>query len=166
MGPSVLEKKILGILSICECTCGLCDPNFMIHVNSVSYLHLATLKSQAAKVSKISIFFTFSNVKAYVSKIDLAVKYVKVIPGSSFDPIVIGWSHQCYIPSFMEIGPLVLEKKIFERFQSYKGLVAIWSWYEDIAQKKKKKKKKKKSMPLSKKAPHQISTGSAKTFQR
>ena len=27
-----------------------------------------------------------------------------------------GWSPQCYIPSFVEIGPPVPEKKIFERF--------------------------------------------------
>ena len=27
-----------------------------------------------------------------------------------------GWSHRCYIPSFVEIGQKVLEKKIFEVF--------------------------------------------------
>ena len=32
------------------------------------------VRSQAATVSKISIGFAFSHVKAYVSKIDLAVK--------------------------------------------------------------------------------------------
>ena len=71
--------------------------------------------------------FTFSHVKAYVSKIDLAVKKVKVkvIPRSSFAQTVMGWSPRCYIPSFMEISTLVLEKKIFERFLPYKGVAAI-----------------------------------------
>ena len=69
--------------------------------------------------------FTFSHVKAYVSKIDLAVKKVKVIQRSSFAQTIMGWSPRCYIPSFMEIGTLVLEKKIFERFLPYKGVAAI-----------------------------------------
>ena len=29
---------------------------------------------------------------------------------------MMGWSPQCYIPNFMEIGPPVQEKKIFEGF--------------------------------------------------
>ena len=37
-------------------------------------LHLANFKSQAAMVSKISIVFAFSHVKAYASKIDLAAE--------------------------------------------------------------------------------------------
>ena len=43
---------------------------------------------------KKSIVFTFSHVKTYVSKTDLVVK---VILGSSFDQIRIGWSPKCYI---------------------------------------------------------------------
>ena len=35
------------------------------------------------------------------------------------------WSPGCYIPSFMEIGLPVPEKKIFERFLPYMGMVAI-----------------------------------------
>ena len=35
---------------------------------------VATFRSQAAPVSKISTVFAFSHVKAYVSKIDIAVK--------------------------------------------------------------------------------------------
>ena len=35
------------------------------------------------------------------------------------------WSPQCYIPSFLEISPPVSEKKIFERFLPYIGMVAI-----------------------------------------
>ena len=34
------------------------------------------------------------------------------------------WSPQCYIPSFLEIGPMVPEK-IFERFLPYMGVAAI-----------------------------------------
>ena len=38
---------------------------------------------------------------------------------------MIGWSPRCYIPSCVEIGPLVPEKKIFEGFLPYMGMVAI-----------------------------------------
>ena len=38
---------------------------------------------------------------------------------------MIGWSLGCYIPSFMEIGPPVPEKKIFEGFLPYMSVVAI-----------------------------------------
>ena len=34
---------------------------------------------------------------------------------------MMGRSLQCYIPSFMEIGPPVPEKKIFERFLTIYG---------------------------------------------
>ena len=37
----------------------------------------------------------------------------------------MGPSPGCYIPSFLEIGPPVLEKKIFEGFLPYRGVVAI-----------------------------------------
>ena len=38
---------------------------------------------------------------------------------------MMGWSHRCYIPSFVKIGPPVLEKKIFECFLPYMGEAAI-----------------------------------------
>ena len=38
---------------------------------------------------------------------------------------MIGWSPRCYIPSFVEIGLLVLEKKIFKGFLPYMGIAAI-----------------------------------------
>ena len=38
----------------------------------------------------------------------------------------MGWSPGLYIPSFVEIGLPVPEKKIFERFLPYMGLVAIF----------------------------------------
>ena len=37
----------------------------------------------------------------------------------------MGWSLRCYIPSFVEIGPPVPEKKIFEGFLPYMGMAAI-----------------------------------------
>ena len=37
---------------------------------------------------------------------------------------MIGRSIQCYIPSFVEIGPPVPEKKIFDVFLLYMGVAA------------------------------------------
>ena len=83
---------------------------------------LLTFRSLAAIVSEKSTVFTFSYRKASVNKFDHAVKLVKVTPGSSFEQTMMGWSTQCYIPSFMKIGLPVLEKKIFE------GFYHIWAW--------------------------------------
>ena len=38
----------------------------------------------------------------------------------------MGLSPRCYIPSFVEIGLPVPEKKMFEGFLPYMGVVAIW----------------------------------------
>ena len=38
---------------------------------------------------------------------------------------MIGWSPRCYIPSFVEIGLPVPEKKIFKGFLPYVGMAAI-----------------------------------------
>ena len=38
---------------------------------------------------------------------------------------MMGRSPQCYIPSFVKIGPPVVEKKIFEGFLPYMGMAAI-----------------------------------------
>ena len=84
-------------------------------INSLRCLLLPTFRSLAAIVSEKSTVFTFSLRKAYVTKFDLAVKQVKVTPGSSFEQTMMGWSPQCYIPSFVKIGLPVLEK-IFEGF--------------------------------------------------
>ena len=51
-----------------------------------------------------------------MNKFDLAVKKVKVTPGSPFEQTMIGWSLGYYIPSFVEIGPPVTEENIFEEF--------------------------------------------------
>ena len=37
------------------------------------------------------------------------------------NPRMMGWSPQCYIPSFVKIGKPVLEKKIFEGFFTIYG---------------------------------------------
>ena len=63
--------------------------------------------------------------KAKVTIFDLAVKLVKVTPESSFEQTMMGRSPQCYIPSFVEIGPSVPEKKNFEGFLPYMGVAAI-----------------------------------------
>ena len=42
---------------------------------------------------------------------------------------MMGWRPRCYIPSFMKIGLLVLEKKIFEGFLPYIGMAAFISLY-------------------------------------
>ena len=89
-----------------------------------SYI-LPNFRSLAAIVSEISIVFTFSYRKALVSKFDLAVKKVKVTPGSSFEQTMMGWSPRCYIPSFVKIGQPVPEKKFFEGFLPYMGVAAI-----------------------------------------
>ena len=44
-----------------------------------------------------------------------------MILGSSFEHTMVGWRPQCYIPSFVEIGLPVPEKKIFEGFLPYMG---------------------------------------------
>ena len=72
-------------------------------------------RSQAAIVSKISTVFTFSYRKVEVAKFDLAVKKVMVNPGSSLEQTIMSWSPRFYIPSFVLICPMVLEK-IFEVF--------------------------------------------------
>ena len=82
-------------------------------------------RSQEAIISKESMIDTFYHVKAKAAKFDLTVKKVKVTPGSSFVQTMMGRSSKCYIPSFMEIGPLVPVKKIFEGFLPNMGMAAI-----------------------------------------
>ena len=54
---------------------------------------------------------------------DLAVKFVKVTPGSSFEQTVMGLSPGCYIPSFVEIG-LPVSEMIFKGYLPYRGVAA------------------------------------------
>ena len=92
-------------------------------IYSISCLHLSLFRSHATIVSEILTVFTFSYTKTYVTKFDLAVKYVKVNPRLSFEQIMMERSPRCYIPSFMEISPLVPE--IFEGFLTYMDMAAI-----------------------------------------
>ena len=55
------------------------------------------------------------------------VKKVKVNQGSSFEQTIIGQSPECYITIFIEISPLVPEKKIMEAFLAYMGVGPSWS---------------------------------------
>ena len=82
-------------------------------------------RSLAAIVLKNPLFSLFPIEKAKVTEFDLAIKQVNVTPGSSFEQTIMGRSPQCYIPSFLEIGPSVPEKKNFERFLPYMGVAAI-----------------------------------------
>ena len=47
---------------------------------------------------------------------DLAIKKVKMNPRSSFEQCLQVMITQCYIPSFMAISHLVLEKTIFKGY--------------------------------------------------
>ena len=70
--------------------------------------------SLAAIVSKKNpIVFTFSYRIALISPCPLKVK---ANPGSSFEQTMMGRGPQCYIPSFVEIGRPVPEKKILKGF--------------------------------------------------
>ena len=91
-------------------------------IYSIRCLLILTFMSLAAIVSEKSTVFTFSYRKC--TKFDLAVKWVKVTPGSSFEQTMINWSPRCYIPRFVQIGPPVLEK-VFEGFLPYMGVAAI-----------------------------------------
>ena len=77
-----------------------------IFTYSIKCLLLLTFRSVAAIVSEKSTVFTFSYRKTKVTKFDLAVKKDKVTPGSSFEQAMMGRSPQCYIPTFVEIGPI------------------------------------------------------------
>ena len=92
---------------------------------SNSCLHPPTFKSQATIVPEKSTVFTFSFTKAFATKFDLAVKQIKVNPSPSFKQTMIDWSPLSYMPSFVEIGPLALEKNMFEGFLPYMGVAAI-----------------------------------------
>ena len=71
---------------------------------------------------------------------------------------MVGWSPRCHIPSFVKIGPPVLEEKIFEGFLPYMGVAAIWSCDPDAVNKL--------SFALPKEAPHKIWFWFGKRFWR
>ena len=92
-------------------------------IYSISYL--PSFRSQTAIISEKYIVFTFSCRKALVTKFGIVVKLVKVNPGSELEQTMMYQSPQCYIPSFVKFGPLVLEKKMFEGFLPYMGVATI-----------------------------------------
>ena len=70
----------------------------------------------------------------------------------------MGWSPGCYIPSFVQIGSPILEKKILKGFYHIWAWLPSWSCDQDHVNKV--------SLPLPMEAPHKISTLSTKPFQR
>ena len=56
-------------------------------------------------------------------------------PGSPCEQTMIDPSPQCYIPSFVEIGPLVLEKRIWKGFYHTLAWRPSWSSDTDAASK-------------------------------
>ena len=62
--------------------------------------------------------------KPKLQNLTLPLKKFKVNPGSSLEQTMMRLSSKCYIPSFVEIGPPVPKKKIFEKFLSYMGVAA------------------------------------------
>ena len=100
------------------------------HGNLITYIYSFSCISTnfqvtGCNISTESITVAVFYIKTYVTKFDLAVKYVKVNPGASFEQTMMGWSPKRSIPSFMEIGPPIPEKKIFEGFLPHMGLVAM-----------------------------------------
>ena len=61
-----------------------------IFIYSIRCLLLLTFMYLAVTASENSTAITFSYRKAYVTKFDLAVKYVKVTPGLSFEQTMMG----------------------------------------------------------------------------
>ena len=96
------------------------------HFHLLNCLYLPTFRSQAKIVPEKSTVFTFP-IEKPVTKFDLAVKQVKVTPGSSFEQTMMGRSPQCYIPSFMEIG------RRFQRSRFLKGFYHIWAWQPSLS---------------------------------
>ena len=87
--------------------------------------YISSLTPLVVCIFQVSGCYSFQNIycfrlfqckSLYISIIYLAIKYVKVILGS-FERTMMGWSPQCFIKSFMEIGPPVVE--IFEGFLPY-----------------------------------------------
>ena len=68
------------------------NPSFSLHNKPNS-------RSQDAIISKVSIIVTFSDIKAEVTKFDLALQYVKINIGLSFERNVMCISDASYGPT-------------------------------------------------------------------
>ena len=117
-----------------------------IFIDSISCLHQATFKSQTAIVAKISIVFTISHVKfqnCHCNKIGQG--YPRVIILANYDGLAPPILHT----KFHGNRPTG-SGEIFVGFYHMWALRPSWSCDQDMANKI--------SIPLSKEAPHKIST--------
>ena len=126
-------------------------------MKSISCLYLPAFRSQASIISEKFTVFTFSYRKTSVSKFDLALKKVKITPGSSF---VLWWAG---VP---DATYPVLSKSdcVFQRRRFLKGFNHIWVWQPSWSCNPHAANKF--SFPLPKEAPHTIWLWSAKRFLR
>ena len=83
------------------------------------------LRSQAVIVSKKTTVLLFTIEKSQFQNLTLQYNRSRSTQGHHFEQTMMGWSSRCYIPSFVEIGQMVLEKKIFEGFLTCMGMAAI-----------------------------------------
>ena len=116
MGLAFMEISLLGLKERIFPEMTLTFNTFISSVNC----QRTNFRSQASIVSEKSTVSYFSIEKPKEPILTLALK-VRVNPGSSFEQTMMSWSPRCYIPSFVEIGPLVQEKKIFELFFTLYG---------------------------------------------
>ena len=77
MAEGILDYKFFFIYISESCSAKVKGTSYTF-IYSLSLLYQPISRPHAAKNS---IIVAFSFIKAYVAKIDLAVKYVKVIPG-------------------------------------------------------------------------------------
>ena len=91
-------------------------------MNSISCLYLPTFRSHGSIVSeKNPLFSLFPTEKPKFPNLTLGQGHSTV----SFEQTMMGRSPRCYIPGFVEIGPPLPEKKIFEGYLPYMGMAAI-----------------------------------------
>ena len=75
-------------------------------------------------MKNFSLFLSY----AYGTKIDLALKMVKVSQGSRIIYTLSYYRPWCYMQSFKETGPVILDKKIFfflKKFWAFLSMAAI-----------------------------------------
>ena len=113
-------KKNISAIQICQNI--LYALQIQVHLNFCRTIyHLSGHRLQLFFLKKSAVF-TFSYRKAYSKLSNLTLPQNRSwssYKGSSFERTVIGKSPRCYIISFLEIGQLVPEKKIFDFFTIY-----------------------------------------------
>ena len=101
-----------------------CDKNWGLKGNTFFFLFLLKNTDAIRMVPKIYVYSKKNeNDKKYQLKIVIftAIRYHSILNrhvtrGSSFEQTMMGWSPQCCLPSFLEIGLPVPDKKIFNGF--------------------------------------------------